>query len=196
MKSRRWWVISSLLVAPLVLLVAADQVTFKTIRARDARSAYDDAMKKAELEYNQKALLATKNYRSRLEAAKGAVLAEGNLDDIKALQAEMDRVDKELKDYKDTRPVAGRGLVILRAQYGINGKWADATELVRSRQKNDAVNHVPGLPDPIWGKSKTLIVEGTYGGKDFVLSFNQREPGDTLVFGAPSQELNIVRERD
>ena len=190
MLRRRWFCLGML---PLVLLVGADQVTFKTIRARDAKAAYDDAMKKAELEYNQKVLLATKNYRTRLEAAKGAVLAEGNLEEIRALQAELDRLEAELKDYKDTRPVAGRGLIIGKAQYGLGDKWADVTEMVRSHQKNDAVNQIPSMPDKAFGKQKTLIIQGMYGGKEFVLSFNTRAP-ETLVFGSPSGELNIIRE--
>jgi hypothetical protein len=193
MKTRKWWLILCV-VAPVCFLMGADQVTFKTVRARDAKVAYDDAIKKAELDYNQKVFLATKNYRARLEAAKGAVLAEGNLDEIRGLQAELDRLDQELKDYKDTRPVPSRGLIIGKAQYGLGDKWADVTELVRSRQNRDAVNNVPNLPDPAWGKHKTLIVHGMYGGKEFVLSFNTRGPGETLVFGAPSEDLKIVRE--
>jgi len=177
----------------MMVLAGADQVTFKTIRARDAKIAYDDAMKRAQTEYNEKVLLATKNYRARLEAAKGAVMAAGNLDEIKTFQAEMDRLDQELKDYKDTRPVSGRGLIIGKAQYGLGDKWADVTELVRSRQRNDAVNQVPNLPDPAWGKQKTIIIQGMYGGKEFVLSFNARAP-ETVVFGSPSGDLNIIRE--
>src|SRR5438477_4372178 len=140
MKNRRCSLISCLVAASMVLLVGADQVTFKTIRARDAQVAYDDAMKKAELEYNQKILLATKNYRARLEAAKGPVLAAGNLDEIKALQAEMDRLDQELKDYKDTRPVAGRGLIIKNAKFGIGDRWTDVTELVRNGTRNNTID--------------------------------------------------------
>src|SRR4051812_45167739 len=131
MLQRRWFWFC-LGITPFVLLMGADQVTFKTVRARDARVAYDDAMKKAQTEYNQKVLLATKNYRARLESARGAVMAAGNLDEIKALQAEMDRLDQELKDYKDTRPVEARGLFIEKAQYGLGDKWADVTELMRS----------------------------------------------------------------
>ena len=193
MQSRTWCVITCLLAAT-VLLLGANQVTFKTIRARDAKIAYDEAMKRAETEYNEKVLAATKNYRVRLEAAKGAVLQGGNLDEVNALQSELKRLDQEIKDFKDTRAVLSRGLYIDKAQYGLGDKWADVTELVRSRQKGDAVNNVPNLPDPAWGKQKTLIVQGIFGGKEFVLSFNARGPGETLVFGAPSEELKIVRE--
>ena len=84
--------------------------------------------------------------------------------------------------------------MIERAQSGCGDKWADVTALVRSRQKNDAVNNVPNLPDPAWGKQKTMIVEGIYGGKQFILSFNARDPGGRLVFGKRSKELSIVRE--
>jgi len=194
MKNPKRWVGEAFLAALVVVLLGADSVTFKTIRARDARVAYDDAIKKAETEYNQKVLLATKNYRARLESAKGAVLAAGDLDEIKGLQAEMDRLDQGLKDYKDTRPVPARGLFVAKAQYGLGDKWADITELVRSRQSRDAVNNVPNLPDPAWGKHKTMIIQGIYGGKEFVLSFNTGGPGETLVFGAPSEDLKIVRE--
>jgi hypothetical protein len=179
-------------VASLIILLGADSVSFKTIRARDAKVAYEDAMKKAELEYNQKVLLATKNYRSRLEAAKGAVLAEGNLDEIKALQAEMDRLDQELKDYKDTRPVTGRGLIIAKAQFGISDRWADVTEQVRSGVRNNAIDTVAKLPDPAYGVRKTMIIQGSYGGKEFVLSFNEGKPA-SIVFGAPADDLNIIR---
>jgi len=189
---RRPWAILGL-AAAICFLIGADQVDFTTVRARDAKIAYDDAMKKAETEYNQKVFLATKNYRTRLEAAKGAVMAAGKLDEIRALQAEMDRADQELKDYKDTRPVSGRGLIIGKAQYGLGDKWADVTDLVRSRHRNDAVNQVPNMPDPAFGKHKTIIIQGTYGGKEFVLSFNTRAP-ETLVFGSPSGDLNIIRE--
>jgi hypothetical protein len=177
----------------VLILLGADQVTFKTIRARDAKVAYDDAMKKAEAEYNQKVFLATKNYRARLETAKGAVLAGADLEENKTLQAEMDRLDQDLKDYKDTRPVGARGLIISKAQYGIGDKWADVTQQVRNGQKNDAVNRLQSLPDPAFGRHKTLIVQGVYGGKEFVLAFSEGGPG-SLVFGAPSNDLDIIRK--
>jgi hypothetical protein len=176
-----------------LLLIGADQVTFKTVRARDARVAYDDAMKKAQTEYNQKVLLATKNYRTRLEAAKGAVMAEGNLDEIKALQAEMDRLDQELKDYKDTRPVMERGLIIHKAQFGIGDHWADVTEQVRNGVRNNAIDRVANLPDPAFGRHKTLIIVEMYGGKEFVLAHTEGNPG-SVVFGAPADDLNIIRK--
>jgi len=190
---RRWFWLS-LGILPLFFLVAADQVAFKTIKARDAKATYDDAMKKAETEYNEKVMRATKIYLSRLEAAKGAVVQSGDLDEANNLQAEMKRLEQEIKDFNDTRAVLERGLLIERAQSGFGDKWADVTALVRSRQKNDAVNNVPNLPDPAWGKQKTMIVEGIYGGKQFILSFNARDPGGRLVFGKRSKELSIVRE--
>ena len=174
MKSRRWCVVSSLLAAPILLLIGADQVTFMTVRARDAKIAYDDAIKKAELEYNQKVLLATKNYRTRLEAARGAVVAEGNLDEIRALQAELDRLEGALKDYADTRPVVARGLIIHKAQFGIGERWADVTDHLRNGIRNNALDTVANLPDPAYGKYKTMIIHGTYGGKEFLLSFTER----------------------
>ena len=193
MKNRRWSLISCIIAATTMLLAGADQVTFKTIRARDAKIAYDDAMKKAEMEYNQKVLLATKNYRSRLEAARGAVVAAGNLDEIRGLQAEMDRLDQELKDYKDTRPVAGRGLIINKAQFGIGDRWADVTEHVRNGVRNNAIDTVANLPDPAFGRHKTMIIQGFYGGKEFVLAYTETNPG-SIVFGAPADDLNIIRK--
>jgi len=193
MKCRRWWVIFCL-TAPmgLFLLMGAD-VVFKTIRARDAKVAYDETMKKLQMDFDEKILTAKKNYRARLEGAKGSVMQGGDLNEMNMLQAEMKRLDKEIKDYKDTRPAAGRGLLVQRAQYGGGDKWADVTDLFRNRQRNDALNNIPDLPDPARGKHKILVVEGNYGGKDFVLSFTIN-PGETFIFGAPSEDLNIGRE--
>src|SRR5258705_8289010 len=188
---RRKWICLWVGLAPICLLLGADQLTFKTIKARDAKVAYDEAMNKAQVEYNAKVLATKRNYRSRLENAKGAVLQSADLEEANKLAAEMKKLDQEIKE--STVPPTMRGLLIQRAQYGAGDKWADVTELFRGRQKNDALNNIPDLPDPLRGKHKILIVEGIYGGKEFVMSFTIN-PGETFVFGAPSRDLNIARE--
>jgi len=65
---------------------------------------------------------------------------------------------------------------------------------VRNRISNDTLT-LDGLPDPAFGKSKTTIVEGTYGGREFVLSFNDGggDPRKTLIFGEPSEKIKTGR---
>jgi hypothetical protein len=191
MKSGKWWAILCLASVAICLLLGADQLTFKTIKARDAKVAYDEAMNKAQVEYNAKVLAAKRNYRSRLENAKGAVLQSADLEEANKLAAEMKKVDQEIKEA--TVPPTMRGLLIQRVQYGTGDKWTDLTELFRNRQRNDSLSNIPDLPDPARGKKKALIVEGIYGGKEFVMSFSI-SPGETFVFGAPSGELKIIPE--
>src|SRR5438132_11453063 len=120
MTIRRCWAMSSLAVA-ICFLLGADQVTFKSAKGRDAKVAYEEAMKKAEVEYSEKVLAAKKNYRTRLEAAKAAVMQSGDLDEANKLQAEIKKLDQEIKDRSQPQPV--RGLVINRARYGITNQW-------------------------------------------------------------------------
>jgi len=173
------------------LLMGADQVGFKTIRARDAKIAYDEALKKAQGEYNEKVLTARKNYRMGLDAAKAQVMQSGDLDEANKLAAEVKKLDQEIKE--GAVPPTMRGMLIRRAKFGIDDKWADVTDIIRHRLLNNAIVGMGDLPDPAFGKNKTLVLEGMYGGKDFVLSFNLGRPGTTFVFGMPSEELKVPR---
>src|SRR6266550_9069229 len=81
MKSQKWGLILCLLITSICLLMGADQVAFKSVKARDAKVAYEEAMKKADVDYSEKVLTSKKNYRARLETAKAAVMQSGDLDE-------------------------------------------------------------------------------------------------------------------
>jgi hypothetical protein len=187
---RRKWICLWVGIAPICLLLAADQLTFKTIKARDAKVAYDEAMNKAQVEYNAKVLAAKRNYRSRLENAKGAVLQSADLEEANKLAAEMKKLDQEIKER--AVPQDMRGLFIARARWGVGDKWVDITELVRKKNSGEVLARISDVPDPAWGKSKTCVIEGMYGGREFVLSFSQAGV-ESLVFGLPSEVANLPR---
>jgi len=187
MTIRRWWVVPGLVAALVCLLIGADETTLKSVKARDAKVAYEEAMKKAEVDYSEKVLSAKKNYRGRLEAAKAAVMQSGDLDEANKIQAELKKLDQEIKDRSQPQPV--RGLVITRAKYGITNQWADVTEHVRKKNSGDAIANLTNFPDPAFGVPKIVVIEGLYAGREFVLAFDEGSPHNTLVFGVPSENL-------
>jgi hypothetical protein len=177
------------------VLIAAAPPTFRNVKARDAKVVYDEEMRKAEVEYIAKSLAAKRNYRVRLEQGKIIATQAGDLDDANKIVAELKKVDQEIKEFKDGPPAGvSRGLVIRKASHGIGDKWADVTDAVRNKISNELLN-LDGLPDPAPGESKTIVVEGLYGGREFVLSFNDAggDPRKTFVFGMPSENVKIAR---
>jgi hypothetical protein len=191
MLSRRMWVVFWLILAPL--LVSGAQPVFKNQKARDAKTAFEEEARKAEGEYNTRMLAAKRNYRLRLEQSKVLAMQGGDLEDANRIAGELKKVDLEIKD-KDVPPGASRGLVIRKAMHGIGEQWADVTDAVRNNIAHEAVT-LDGLPDPAPGKSKTTIVEGSYGGREFVISFNDAggDPRKTFVFGQPSENVKVGR---
>src|SRR4051812_32303643 len=192
MSSRSIWVLVWLMLAPL--LICAAQPPFKNQKARDARAAYEEEVRKAEVDYNTRVLAARRNYRVRLDQGKVLATQGGDLDDANRIAAELKKVDQEIKEFKDAPPGISKGLVIRKARHGVGEEWADVTDVLRNRISNEALT-LDGLPDPAPGKSKTTIVEGFYGGREFVLSFNDGggDPRKTFVFGQPSENLKIPR---
>jgi hypothetical protein len=174
------------------LAMAATPV-FKNNKAKEAKQAYEEEVKKAETEFGTRILAAKRNYRARLEAAKGLAMKAGDLDDANNIAAELKKVEQEIKDNSAPAGIS-RGLVIRRVMHGIGEQWADVTDVVRNRISNEALS-LDDLPDPAVGRSKTTVVEGSYGGREFVLSFNDGggDPRKTFVFGQPSDNIKIAR---
>jgi hypothetical protein len=57
-----------------------------------------------------------------------------------------------------------------RTRYGVPGNTKDVTDHVRAKVVGDALPPRKTLPDPAFGQPKTLVLEGTYGGREFVLT--------------------------
>jgi hypothetical protein len=176
------------------LLISAAQPVFKNPKAREARAGYEEDLRKAENEFNAKVLAAKRNYRLRLDQSKAPAMRAGDLDDANNIAAELKQLDQEINDYKERPANISRGLVVRKAMHGIGEQWVDVTDLLRNRISNEVLN-LDDLPDPAVGRSKTTVVEGFYGGREFVLSFNDGggDPRKTLVFGQPSEKVKTGR---
>jgi hypothetical protein len=96
-------------------------------------------------------------------------------------------VDTEIKE-SITFPRLAKGLVINRARYGSGDRWADITKILQSQVHDDSLAKIQGISDPAPNVHKTTVIEGSYGGSDFVLSFNESFPLYNLTFGKPSKE--------
>jgi hypothetical protein len=171
----------------LVLLGAtADEPAFKNVRAREAAAAYEKDQRRAEDEYNKRMSAARNKYREALSGAKNAAMKSGDLDDANHMQAEIEQLSDDTKG--PPRPAKVEGPVVVRsASYGAGDKWADVTKTVRSHVRGPGLaNFYEGLPDPAYGVHKSLVIEGTYGGKDFVLTCG--EDRSKYYFGEPPRE--------
>ena len=169
-----------------VLLGAGELPSFKALKARDATAAYEKEMKKAEEEYARRAAAARKNFREALVVAKGVAMKKGDLDDANKMQGQIEQLAKELGEPpapgKRPEPV----LVVHSARYGAGQKWADVTEIVQSHVRDGVLaESYDHIPDPVPGYRKTLIIEGTFGGKEFVLHDSESHK---LTFGQPKRE--------
>src|SRR6267143_96335 len=187
---RRYGLAGAFLLLSIGFLTMAAPPTFKNNKAKEAKQAYDEEVKKAEAEFNTRIIAAKRNYRARLEGGKLQATQAGDLDDANKIAAELKKVDQEIKEYKDVPPGISKGLVIRKARHGVGEEWADVTDVLRNRISSDSLT-LDALPDPAPGKSKSTIVEGFYGGREFVLSFNDAggDPRKTFVFGQPSENV-------
>lgn len=169
-----------------LLLGAAEPSPFNALKARDAATAYEKEMRRAEEEYTRRAATARKTFREALVVAKGVAMKKADLDDANRMQAQIELLTKELGE----PPPPGRApdpvLVVRSARYGAGQKWADVTEIVRSHVRaGTLVESYDHIPDPVSGYRKTLIIEGTFGGKEFILHDSESHK---LTFGQPPRE--------
>lgn len=176
----------------LALFGAPDTSPFKTVKARDARVAYEAQLRRTEEEYAAKISAAQKAYRSALDEAKLAAMKAGNLDEANRIQAELALLDQQLKAAIEPRR-HDRGLVIESARFGVDDKWADVTTFVRDRVADGVLRPLGGVPDPAFGRHKTIMILGTYGGREFVLSFTTDNPLSSIVFGQPPKDAPARR---
>ncbi|MDB5293560.1 MAG: hypothetical protein JWL69_4801 [Phycisphaerales bacterium] len=160
---------------------------FKSYKAKDARAFFDAEMKKADEEYAAKSLKAMKTYRDALVQAKAIATKSGDLDDANAIQATIKRLDESMSD--DAAPAKTRSaLVINKARWGSGAKWEDVTKLAQSKVENGALKPMGALPDPVFGQQKTLVMEGLYGGRPFMIVYNTADPQGNFYFGRPKSE--------
>jgi hypothetical protein len=167
----------------LVALVAADEPGFTNIKAREAAASYDKEQRRAEDDYSKRMTAARTKYLEALAAAKNAAMKNGNLDDANRMQAAIERLSEDIK--ATARPAKAEGSLVVRsAQYGAGDRWADVTKNVRSHLRGGGMtNFYEGFPDPAHGVEKNLVIEGTYGGKEFVLTCG--EDRSNYYFGEP-----------
>ena len=184
MRKTLQWAAAALAVA--LLGAAADPPEFKNMRARDATSAFEKDQRRAEDEYNKRMATARTKYKEALAGAKNAAMKSGDLEDANRMQAEIDQLSEEIKSPARLARADGP-LTVRSARYGAGDKWADVTQNVRSHVHGGGlVNFYEGLPDPAFGVHKSLVVEGAYGGKDFVLTLGESRA--TYYFGEPPRE--------
>ena len=162
--------------------------TFKTESTWEARAASVRAIERAQADYRQQVLKAKQKYRDALQQAKAAAMKSGNLDEANAVQAELAQVEKDIRgipDLSTPQMAPPPELIIRRASYGVEGRATDIAQLMNTQIRNGRIDSV-NPPDPASGVVKSVKIEGTYGGYDFVLSFPENFPLHHLVFGRPS----------
>jgi hypothetical protein len=154
---------------------------FRSGKARDARTTYVNQIRKAEDDYRMRAQKATREYRDTLEEAKGIATRSGDLDGANALRELIKDLDEQLSllGQKTTGP----GLIVYRARWGTADRWTDVTKLVQSKIDGDCIRLSGPLPDPAYGKQKSLTIEGAYGGRPFTYQFNTVDPPGNFYFG-------------
>jgi hypothetical protein len=158
----------------------------KSVRVTDAKAAYEAEVRRAETDRANRVLAAKRAYKAVLDAAKAQAMKQGDLNEANRIQAEIVTTEAEIKAGAAGPAAKAGGLVITAARYGIPGEMKDVTELVRSKVIGDALpSPTKGLPDPAFGKMKTFVLEGTYGGREFVLDLPEEFPAARLYFGPP-----------
>jgi hypothetical protein len=81
---------------------------------------------------------------------------------------------------------ADQGLVVTRASFRSDRAGIDVTDAVRNAAADGLFQRKEvSWPDPDFGRRKTLVIHGTYGGKEFVLTATDNEFMEGLSFGAP-----------
>ena len=169
---------------------------FKSGNALEARSAYVRAMNKARDDYRQHILKAKRVYRDSLNEAKQAAMKTGNLDEANAVQAELKIVDTEIAAIPNLPPPdIAPELVIRRARYGADQRQEDITRSLNAQIQDGRIDNVPVVPDPAPGTIKSVVIEGTYGGVDFVLAFPESFPLHHLRFGRPTNPTDPPTDR-
>jgi hypothetical protein len=182
----------TLLVARSPVSTAADDpppapaAPINSARVRDAKLACDAEVRRAESDLADRTLAAKRAYKAALDAAKAQVMKQGDLDEANRIHAEAVATEAEIKSLAAAaRPVASRGLVITAARYGVPGNMKDVTDLARAHIVADALPPLKTLPDPAFGQAKTFVLEGTFGGREFVLTLPEAFAASGLYFGAP-----------
>jgi hypothetical protein len=165
---------------------ARETPAFKTPAALEARAACARATNKARDEYRQHVLKAKRAYRDALVEAKKAVMKAGDLDEANALQAELKMAEKDMAAIPTLPPPhPGPDLVIRHATYGAGERQEDVTRALNLQVRDGRIDEVPGLADPAPGVLKTMVIEGAYGGANFVLNITESFPVQHLKFGRP-----------
>ena len=173
-------------IALVALLGAAEPLSFKALKARDAAAAYEKDMRKAQEEYDRRAAAARKAFRDALTVAKAVAMKKGDLDDANRMQAQIEQLTKELGEPPPRGTPQAPVLEVRSARYGAGQKWADVTELVQSHVRDGMlVEGYDNMPDPVPGYRKALIIEGTFGGTEFVLTDSESHK---LTFGQPPSD--------
>jgi hypothetical protein len=173
-----------LICACLVGADAPEPPTFKSPKARDGRTLFDAEMKSADEEYAAKALKSMKTYKDTLLQAKGIATRSGDLDDANAIQATIKHLDEDMADVTAQGKAKGV-LTITKVQWGSETKWVDVTKLAQANVQNGALRPMGPLPDPASGKDKTLVMEGIYGGRPFMIVYNTADSQGDFYFGKP-----------
>ncbi|MCY2954413.1 MAG: hypothetical protein NTU53_20980 [Planctomycetota bacterium] len=190
--TKYWGPLLLALIALTALLHAAETASIKSLKAREAKTVFEAELKKTEDAYYERIQAARRTYRDSLVQAKAAVMKNGDLDDANAIQAQLKEIESQIKN----PPVgikSSRGLVIDRATYGLDNKWMDVTPIIRSQVADDTMSSLGRLPEPAFGRNKTIFIQGTYAGREFLLSFNGGDPGATLIFGKPPKDFVLPR---
>jgi hypothetical protein len=143
--------------------------------AKRAWDAYQTALQKAE-----------DKVKKDLNAKMAAAIKKVDLDTANAIKAQLERVTsgeavngyevawKAAKNDKDMLGDNTAGLVILEATWGVPGKTADVTEIIKKQVKDNKLTFVhaddifrglfASIPDPVPSGKKTVTIKYIYNG--------------------------------
>ncbi len=134
-----------------------------SLRAVKAIAAYRDGVRRLDDEYAQKVSTLQEQYVKELDAARKAALAADDLEEALRLLAEKRRIEA-------IRPQPGtaKGMAILSALIGVEGRWVDITLQVRRLVNNSQLHFAPSdlsaVPDVAAGTHKSIIIAYAFDG--------------------------------
>jgi hypothetical protein len=162
-------------------------------QAVTAQEKHDAAVKRAHDAYIQAQIIADRQLVDDLDVALATEMKLGpdGLGEATRIQAARAKAVEDLKSADEAsnegveQDHAPQPLLVLRsARNGIAEKWVDVTDEIKQRAEANSLNgygSLPGVP----GRANTLVIDGTYGGREFELSFSAANLGETLYFGPP-----------
>lgn len=196
----RWTLLIAILAIPCLLASAEDsekpEVKLPYAIERAEKSLIRDA-DKALKAYNDAIEKAAAKYSNVLDSELKRAMRDGDLDlankinDKKAMiecvkqaAADMQAITLEKRDVSDKSKSNSTRLTIVEAKYGVNDKWLDATDYIRGKIVDNAINasisdiHLV-VGSPIRGVKKKVVI--TYRiGKDKPKTVEYPE-GDTVL---------------